>query len=106
MTPMIQALLAELRRSFEALYGGRLKEIRLFGSYARGEAEPGSDLDLLVVLQGPVNPGEEIARSSRLASELSLRYNLVVSLVFMDETRFRTRAGPLLRNIRREGLPV
>jgi predicted nucleotidyltransferase len=106
MTAMIQALLAEVRKSLEALYGERLVEIRLFGSYARDEAEAGSDLDLLVVLRGPVNPGEEIARSGPMAAELSLRYHLVISLVFMDETRFRTRQGPFLRNIRREGLPV
>ncbi len=35
----------------------------LFGSQARGDKMPGSDIDVLVVLKGPVRPGEEIRRT-------------------------------------------
>jgi len=49
----LQSLIAELRRRFEALYGPRLARLVLFGSHARGDAEPGSDIDVLVVLEGP-----------------------------------------------------
>ena len=106
MTSEIQTILAELRRGLEALYRERLVRILLFGSHARNEAESGSDLDVLIVLRGPVAPGEEVGRVSPLASELSLRYNVVLSCIFMDEARFAIRQGPLLRNIRREGIPV
>lgn len=106
MTSEIQKILAELRRGLEALYGERLVHIMLFGSHARNEAESGSDLDVLIVLSGPVNPGEEVARVSLLATELSLRHQVVLSCIFMDEARFAHRQGPLLRNIRREGIPV
>lgn len=47
----------------------------LFGSYARGDAEPGSDIDVLVVLHGDVNPGEEIARTGEMVADISLRYD-------------------------------
>ncbi|MFP4038874.1 MAG: nucleotidyltransferase domain-containing protein [Candidatus Nanohaloarchaea archaeon] len=30
---------------------GRVEEVKLFGSYARGEELPGSDIDVLVVLE-------------------------------------------------------
>ena len=63
MLPKIQTLLTELRRRFEALYGERLVRMVLFGSQARGDAEPGSDIDVLVVLRGLVSPCEEIART-------------------------------------------
>ena len=88
MNPKIRDILAELRRQFEVLYGERLVKMVLYGSQARGDAESGSDIDVLVVLQGSVNPGEEIAATGEIVAELSLRFNEVVSCVFMEEERF------------------
>jgi len=101
-----QALVAELRHRLEALYGPRLVLMMLYGSQARGEAELGSDIDVLVVLKGPVSPGEEIVRTGEIVAELSLRFNKVLSCLFMDEERFTHRNGPLLRNVRKEGVVV
>lgn len=106
MKPKIQPILAELRQSLEALYGDRLVRLVLFGSQVRGDAEPGSDIDVLVVLKGPVSAYEEIARTGEIAADLSLQFNKVISCVFMDEERFTHRNGPLLRNIRREGIAI
>ncbi|MEO0488677.1 MAG: nucleotidyltransferase domain-containing protein [Cyanobacteria bacterium P01_A01_bin.123] len=100
------SLLAKLRNHLTSLYGARLREVVLFGSYARGEARPDSDVDVLVVLSGTVNSGLEISRISGLLSDLSLEYDTVISCLFMDEARFQNRQGPLLRNIRREGIIV
>ena len=101
-----QSLLTQLRNTLQSLYGERLHKVMLFGSYARGEARPDSDIDVLVVLNGVVSPGREVARVSGHLADLSLEYDKVVSCLFMDETRFTTRQGPLLRNIRREGIVV
>lgn len=98
--------LSSLKQSFRALYGPRLLHLVLFGSQARGDALPGSDLDVLVVLRGKVRPGEEIERTSQLVADLSLKENLVISCLFMDEDRFLHRQGPLLRSIRKEGIEV
>jgi predicted nucleotidyltransferase len=106
MNPKVQLILTELRRRFEVLYGERLARMVLFGSQARGNAEPGSDIDVLVVLKGPVSPYEEITRTSEIVADLSLQFTEVISCVFMDEERFIHRNGPLLRNIRREGVLV
>jgi predicted nucleotidyltransferase len=101
-----QALMADLRHRFAALYGPRLVLMMLYGSQARGEAELGSDIDVLVVLRGPVSPGEEIVRTGEIVAELSLRFDKVLSCLFMDEERFTHRNGPLLRNVRKEGVMV
>lgn len=106
MDEELKTLLAELRHRFEVLYGERLVRLVLFGSQARQDAESGADIDILVVLQEPVNPGIEVARTGEIVAGLSLRFNTVVSCVFMAEERFNSRNGPLLRNIRREGIAV
>ena len=106
MNQKIQPILPEIRSRFDSFYGLRLINILLYGSHARGDAEAGSDIDILVVLRGPVDPGEEIARTGEIVADLSLRFGEVISCVFMDEDQFLHRNGPLLRNVRREGIPV
>lgn len=106
MNALVQAVLSELQMRLTSLYGDRLKQLLLYGSTARGEAEPGSDLDVLVVLQGPVDAGQEIARTGSIVAALSLTYDVVIACVFMDQERFLHRQGPFLRNVRREGIPL
>ncbi len=106
MLPQIQTILADLRQRFEALYSERLLQIVLFGSQARGDAVPGSDIDVLVVLRGPVQPGQEIARVGEVTSELSLKYDVVVSCVFVSVDCYATEKSPLLLNVRREGVNI
>lgn len=106
MSERLQNLLADLRRRFEALYGPRLVRLMLFGSHARGDAEPGSDIDVLVILEGSVRPGEEIRRTLDSVAELSLENNVVFSCIFVSRERFETELSPLLINVRREGVPV
>jgi Nucleotidyltransferase domain len=48
-----EAVAGELR----ALYGRRIRRVLLFGSWARGDAHPESDIDLLVVLDRSSRPG-------------------------------------------------
>jgi predicted nucleotidyltransferase len=106
LNPTTQNLLTKLHDRLQILYGERLYQVMLFGSHARGEARPDSDVDVLVVLKGTVNPGQEIAKISGFLADLSLEYDKVISCLFMDETRFSTRQGPLLRNIRQEGIAI
>lgn len=104
MNPVLQPILKQLKQDLMALYGDRLVHLTLFGSQARGDQEPDSDIDVLVVLRSPVNPGEEIKRTGKIIADLSLHYDVVISCLFMDETDYRTRNNALLRNIRREGV--
>ncbi|MBD3285563.1 nucleotidyltransferase domain-containing protein [candidate division WOR-3 bacterium] len=99
-------ILTELRKALSELYGERLDRLVLFGSRARNDAEPESDIDVMVVLTGQVNPGEEIARTAEVVSSLSLKYDVVVSCVFTSTENYETSQNPLLMNVRREGLPV
>jgi predicted nucleotidyltransferase len=106
MDEKLKTILAELRRKFEAIYGERLVQMVLFGSRARGDAKPGSDIDVMVVLKGLVNPGYEISRVSQFTASLSLQYDIVISCIFISEERFYKEQSPLLLNVRREGVVV
>lgn len=101
----IRKLLAELKTGLQAIYGSRLKGLYLFGSYARGEQEEGSDVDVLVVLDKFIDRyGAEISRSGYLASELSLKYGVSVSRVFMQESEWLHEETPFLLNVREEAV--
>ena len=102
----LKTLLAELREGLKELYGRRLTRVLLYGSQARGDAEFGSDIDVLIVLHGQVNPGDEIERTSELVARLSLKYGEDISRQFMSEDAYRQGASPLALNVRREGVPV
>jgi predicted nucleotidyltransferase len=104
MNSTLQPILTHLKQELTDLYSDRLCHFTLFGSQARGDAEPGSDIDVLVVLKSPVNPGKEIKRTGKVIADLSLHYDVVITCLFMDETQYQTRNGSLLRNIRKEGI--
>lgn len=106
MNPKLKTILAELRSRLEALYGDRLAKLILYGSQARGDAETDSDIDVLVVLRGTVNPGQEIERTGDIVSNVSLLNRVVVSCVFVSVERYRCEWTPLLANVRREGVPA
>jgi len=46
------AALDRFKQALTARFGARLRELTLFGSYARGEAHEDSDVDVLVVIDG------------------------------------------------------
>ena len=106
MPAQIQQLLKKFKRGLRQLYGTRLKGLYLYGSYARGDFDAGSDLDVLVVLSDFERAPLELRRTSQLVGDLSLEYLVTISPVFMRSQDWQTADKPLLRNIRSEGVAV
>jgi predicted nucleotidyltransferase len=106
MSPRIRTILAELRSRFDVLYGDRLVKLILYGSQARGDAKPDSDIDVLVVLKGPVQVGTEIERGSTVTAALSLEHDVVISSVYVAEDRYNQDRSPLLLNVEADGIAV
>ena len=102
----IKPILNELKQELQELYGDRLVKLILFGSHARGEANPDSDIDLLAVLKKPVSQVQEISNMSELCVKILLDYDELVSIIPMSEDRFNAKDVALLRNIQREGIEL
>ncbi len=98
----LKQLLQEFKTGIEGLYGVRLKGLYLYGSYARGEQDSNSDLDVLVVLDDYKRYGEEVEKTGQLSSDLSLKYGVTISSVFMRESEWLHGESPFLRNVRPE----
>jgi len=96
----------ELHVRLAALYGDRLKGVYLYGSYARGEATDDSDIDVAVVLEGPVHAHSEEERASDLVGDLCLRENCLLVPFFLSEEEYRRTPYAVHRSIAQEGAPV
>lgn len=88
----------------ETLYGDRLVRLVLYGSHARGEAHDASGVDVLVVLDGPVQPGREIRRMRKVRTRLGLQYERALSLLPVAEADYQRRSS--LQNVRQEGVAL
>jgi predicted nucleotidyltransferase len=102
----LHTVLDDFKIELRQLYGKRLQDVILFGSYARGDARAGSDIDVMVVLGGEVSPGREIDRMIEVITDLNLKYDVLLSVVPVAEDKYQRVNSPLLLNVRREGIPA
>ncbi|HMR68459.1 MAG TPA: nucleotidyltransferase domain-containing protein [Anaerolineae bacterium] len=97
------AFIDKLRQHFPS----QLVTVILFGSRARGEAAPDSDMDLLVVL---TEVGSETQRRvSDLAVEIWLDHGVFLTTLVWSQAHWRQAAQlptSLYRNIDREGIEL
>ena len=106
MKKATQEILLKLKTSLKDIYGKRLQGLYLYGSFARGQERPGSDLDVAMILDDFGRPWIEIQRTSQIVSELSLKYEVTVSLIPLRASDWVGKQKPLIRNIHREGMAV
>src|ERR1700681_1904083 len=98
----VRTAVLELEEGLKALYGERFRGLLLFGSYARGDQREGSDVNLLLLLEGRVDPTLEIRVTSDLTARLSLDSESVLSAIPVSFEDFQKAESIFLRSVRRE----
>ena len=99
----VQLALKELQEYLSKVYGERLRGIYLYGSYARGDFRPDSDVDVLIALEGMPNPSQEIDRIGDGVADICLDHNVLITTFPVPEEWLKKRKSPLFENVRREG---
>jgi uncharacterized protein len=79
------------------------ERVILFGSYARGEAKPDSDLDLLIVEREVRHQQAEMARLRRALSPLRIPVDILVTDLTRLSSSWADFPGSYLYDALREG---
>jgi predicted nucleotidyltransferase len=99
-------MLSELIAGLSRLLGDRLAGAVLYGSQARGDANPDSDIDVLIVVQGNFDYFSMVEETGPITADLSLENDTVIALAFVSEEDYMNRHTPFLMNIRREAISI
>jgi uncharacterized protein (UPF0332 family)/predicted nucleotidyltransferase len=110
--PLSQALQPDELRAVEefkmrilAELPGQVKDIILFGSKARGDAHPGSDIDLLVVVNRRTPEVDDVISEITADTLLEKRIDISALDFTGDEIAEWSALGtPLMRNVADEGI--
>jgi uncharacterized protein len=105
MTNLME-ILAELKHEFKQILGHQFAGMYLYGSQAREDAQAGSDIDILTVVQGEYDYPYLLSKISEIVAHLSLRNDVVISSVFVTQEKFEQEQTPFLLNVRREAIEI
>jgi uncharacterized protein len=99
-------ILNKFREGLASILGSKLEAVYLYGSRARGDAHPDSDIDVLVILKDEFNYSQVLNETTDLAASLSLEYDAVISRAFLTKQHFETDLTPFAMNVRKEAIPA
>ena len=91
----------------KADFGSRLDSVTLYGSYARGDAAEGSDIDIMILVDMPQGELTNFRCSwNSFGTEVDLNYNVLLSFKLQETAKFYAWKDivPFYRNVYEEGV--
>ena len=105
----VQTILQEIERELVGIYGVHLKNIILFGSYARGDYDSESDMDIMVLLdldnEAMVDYREDLLNE---ITDLSIEHDVLISVIENNISDFTDRSSyvPFYKKVAEEGVEL
>ncbi len=84
LPPLVLHAVGELKCRLSLKFAERLREVRVFGSMARGEADEASDVDVLVVLDRVRTHADRVA-PMEMAADVGLPSGLTIQALVLGE---------------------
>ena len=107
MTDDIDGVKRDIVNKALEILGDDLFKIILFGSYARGDYEEDSDVDIMMLLNCSRNDLPKFRQMiSGMAGSISLNNNVTVSLLLNDKNTFYDKMEilPFYQNVKKDGV--
>lgn len=105
----LNLILRTITQAYQSVYGDKIVKIVLYGSYARGDHQNDSDIDIAAIVQGE---RELLQRGLKtvwdISAELELEYGTIVSPTVIPFAEFEQYKNdlPYYRNIENEGVEI
>jgi uncharacterized protein len=98
-------ILAKFRAALAEMYGDRLERVVLYGSRARGDAQPDSDYDIAVFIKDAGTFSDESARLAAVSTDILYDTGAVISATPFPSGAYRERTG-FMHELRKDGLDL
>lgn len=105
----LDMILQRMVKAYRSVYGENIVKIILYGSYARGDYEQDSDIDIAAIVQGERAVLQEgLKQVWDISSDLELEYGTIVSptVIPYDEFEKYKNDLPYYKNIQSEGVGI
>ena len=105
----LNRILTEVADTAKRVLGDKLRSVILYGSYARGDYDEQSDVDIMILTDlKPEELSAYRAPFTRVCADLGLQYDLVVVATLQDTETFEKyhKVLPFYQNVEREGIQV
>lgn len=109
MEGKIKNIVFEVNEELLKLFGEKIKRIILYGSYARGDFNLESDIDIMILLNCNQNEiAENRKEISRIASRVGLQNDIMVSILARNYKEYENniKYQPFYQNIEKEGMKI
>lgn len=107
MPQTIQSLIEQYVMEIKKIYGTHLRKIILYGSYARGDFRPDSDIDIMILLDmSDMDIKAYSQKLSYMTYDFNLDNDLDIKPIAKSEDHFRKWLVnyPFYANISKEGV--
>ncbi len=99
--PVIKQIESALKKELKE----QIKDVILFGSRARGDFQPESDYDILVLVTKKTKELRD--KIDEIVWEISWEHNIVIPVFIYEKSRFENdKFEPLFMNIQKEGVLI